>query len=110
MRLKRDRRRLAGSAALIVPPVACWLTHLWVGYITIPAKDVGVYRNMPLWMERIGLDALHLGSLPSLLCGVCGLFIALWGLRARSGYAISAGIWACAAASIILGFYILATC
>ena len=109
MRLKRDRRRLAGSTALIVPPVACWLTHLWVGFITIPAKDSGVYRNMPFWMERMGLDALRLGSLPSVLCGVCGLFIALWGLRVRSGYAVSAGIWACAAASIILGFYILAT-
>ena len=109
MRLKHDTRQLAGSAALIVPLVAWLLTRLWVGFISIPAKDAGVYRNMPFWMERLGLDALRLGSIPSLLCGVCGILVTLWGLRVRSGYAVGAGIWACAAASILLGFYILAT-
>lgn len=93
--------RIAGFVALALPFVASLVTHIWSNF----AVSVLFGEGPSWWPER----GFQMGLLPSLLCGLYGLLISIWGFQSRLGTLVAGGIWCCFAAPAIIVLYIVAT-
>ncbi|BCM93174.1 hypothetical protein IAD21_05062 [Abditibacteriota bacterium] len=91
MKGKFNPGQIVGSTSLILPFVAWRVTQLWLDSLFIfSGNDMG-YRDVPAWVERLGLNPLTVGFVPSLLCGLWGICSAVWGVWTRQGYAVGGG-------------------
>ena len=111
--LKGEPIQIAGSIAIIFPFVAHFLTALWVKLAILPdTSEVYNFAPTPDWWQQMGFNTqqwINAGFIPSLLCGIYGISIVVWGMRSNYGSTIAKGLWAFLTAPIISVFYVVAT-